>query len=84
MKTLTIQGVPYAVNDKNEVFLYQHASSTEKHVQIGTYDSKNLVVNLFDTWQENAEERLQAYRNSLKEKTEAAMVKAREIQGISS
>ena len=83
MKTLTIQGVPYAVNDKNEVFLYQHSSSTEKHVQIGTYDPKTMKVNIFDKWQEAVEERLTLYRASLKKKTEEAMEKARKVQGIS-
>ena len=83
MKTLTIQGVPYTVNDKNEVFLYQHSSCTEKHIHIGTYDSKNQTVTLFDDWEERSEERVKKYRNALKEKTEAAMAKAREIQGFS-
>jgi hypothetical protein len=84
MKTLTIQGVPYAVNDKNEVFLYQHSSSTDEHIQIGTYDSKKESVILFDTWKDLVEERLQKYRMSLKQKTEEAMERARELQGVHS
>lgn len=84
MKTLTIQGVPYAVNDKNEVFMYQHSSSTDKHVQIGTYDPKTLTVSLFEKWQDAVEERVTLYRASLKKKTEEAMEKARKVQGISS
>ena len=82
MKTLTIQGVPYTVNDKNEVFLYQPASSKEKHVHIGTYDSTTQTVTLFDDWEERSEEHVKAYRESLKQKTEVAMVKARDIQGV--
>ena len=83
MKTLTIQGVPYAVNDKNEVFLYQHSSSKDKHVHIGLYDSTSQTVTLFDNWEEHSEEHVKVYRNALKAKTETAMAKAREIQGIS-
>ena len=84
MKTLTIQGVPYTMNDKNEVFLYQPTSSKEKHVQIGTYDSTNQTVTLFENWEERSEEHVKGYREALKQKTEAAMAKARDIQGITS
>jgi hypothetical protein len=83
MKTLTIQGVPYTLNDKNEVFLYQHSSSKDNHIHIGSYDSTSQTVKLFDDWEERSEEHVKAYRNALKAKTEAAMAKAREIQGIS-
>jgi hypothetical protein len=82
MKTLTIQGVPYSVNDKNEVFVYQSSGSTDKYIHIGMLNTTTNTVELFDTWQDIAEERLAKYRECLKEKTEAAMAKAREIQGV--
>ena len=71
------------MNDKNEVFMYQHSSSTEKHVQVGTYDPKNLTVTLFEKWQDAIEERVTLYRSALKKKTEEAMEKARKVQGVS-
>ena len=83
MKTLTIQGVPYATNDKNEVFLYLPKGSTN-HIQIGTYDSSKMTVSLFPNWQELAKPFVEEYRTVLKKKTEAAMEKAKDIQGVSS
>lgn len=83
MKTLTIQGVPYAVNDKNEVFLYLPKGSTN-HIQIGNYDTSKITVNLFSDWEVRAKPFVEEYRKVLKVKTEAAMEKAKDIQGVSS
>ncbi len=71
------------MNDKNEVFMYQHSTSTEKHVQIGTYDPTSQTVALFEKWQDAVEERVTLYRAALKKKTEEAMEKARKVQGVS-
>ena len=79
MKTLTLHGVPYNVNDKNEVFLYKGPSD----LCIGTWDPATQTLNLIDGWQEKATPFLAEHRKQVQDATLAAMKKAHELQGVS-
>jgi len=47
MKTLTINGVPYLVNDSGEVFVY----SSVPPIPIGTYDKDKKILALAEDWE---------------------------------
>ena len=76
MKTITIYGVPYSVNEKNELFLY----SSSPPVHIGTYDSEKAKVNLFADWKTKSEEYVKQYRASLFDHCKVALEKAVALQ----
>lgn len=79
MKTLTIHGVPYSINEKNEVFLYK--GSTD--LSIGSWDASKQKLTLDPKWQELAQPFLATYRNQVEESSVTAMKKAKELQGVS-
>ncbi len=94
MKTLILHGVPYNVNDTNQVFLYtKHAvtkgsssnaaspSLEEEAAQVGTYTPSTGTLHLFPDWESRAEKFLEVYRASLHATTEFALEKARILQG---
>ena len=76
MKVLTIHGVPYNVNEKQEVFLYK------SEICIGSYDAATQILQLKDNWQEVAQPFLLEHRAQVNATSVAAMQKARELQGV--
>ena len=73
MKTQTINGVPYLVNDNN-VYVY----SSVPPIHIGQY-SDNILI-LHDDWEKKTQDWLSHYRKGLLQNTEEAMKKAAELQ----
>ena len=74
--TLTIHGVPYTVNEKQEAFLYNSS------VCIGTWDSATQTLHLKDDWQTISQPFLDSYREQVRATSVAAMEKAYELQGV--
>ena len=79
MKTLTINGVPYTVNESGDVFVY----SSSPPISIGTYDTTTKTLKLHEDWQARMEEWVAHYRTGLKEETDAALEKAKQLQAAS-
>ncbi len=81
MKTLILHGVPYNVNDTNEVFLYtKQTSSSLSAPHIGTYEPTTQTLTLFPDWQAKSSEFLAAYRKTLQTDSAEALEKARILQ----
>jgi len=70
MKTITVNGVPYSLNDKQEVYMYGTP------VRVGVLDAKKAIL-FADGWMTAAEEYRAEYRGILKERTGEAMEKAK-------
>jgi hypothetical protein len=79
MKTQTIDGVPYLINEKGEVFLY----SSVPPIQLGTYNKEAKVLSLHDDWQEKSASWVDHFRQGLKTTTTIALQKAAELQKAS-
>jgi len=75
MKTTTINGVPYVINEKGEAFVY----SAVPAIQIGNY-SDAKVLTLLPDWEKRMEEWVSHYRSGLKAHTQEEMKKAAELQ----
>ena len=71
-----IDGVPYLINDKGEVFLY----SSVPPISLGHYVKETATLKLREGWQESAADWLVHYRKGLKENTTVALQKAAELQ----
>jgi hypothetical protein len=89
MKVQTINGVPYHVNDKNEVFLYNNnvnkssssnATTTHISLPIGIWDPVRNHLQMYDDWQTRIQSEVETYRTTLKDLTDSEMTKARELQ----
>lgn len=76
MKTLTINGIPYLVNDAGEVFVY----SSVPPIPIGTYDKDKKILALAEDWESRMADWVAYYRNGLKEDTKNALQRAAELQ----
>jgi hypothetical protein len=76
MKTLTINGVPYLINEAGDAFVY----SSVPPIPIGKYDSTTKVLSLVDNWEEKMDSWVQYYRDNLKTQTEAELEKAAQLQ----
>jgi len=76
MKTLTINGVPYLINDAGEVFVY----SSVPPIPIGTYDKDKKILALAEDWEARMEDWVAHYRDGLKEGTKEALQRAAELQ----
>ena len=76
MKTVTIHGVPYLINEKSEVFLY----SSVPPILLGHYVKETNSLTLTKDWETSAADWLQHYRKGLKEQTTVALQKAAELQ----
>lgn len=76
MKTLTINGVPYLVNDIGEVFVY----SSVPPIPIGSYDKDKKILALAEDWEKRMEDWVGHYRNTLKEETKESLQRAAELQ----
>ena len=87
MKVITIHGVPYHINDKQEVFLYEKASassssSTPSTPAIGTWDASCQRLHLHTNWQTLIQPNINIYRTNLKTHTEEETQKAKELQKV--
>ncbi len=76
MKTLTINGVPYLINDAGDVFVY----SSVPPIPIGTYDKDKKILALAEDWEKRMEDWVAHYRGGLKEETKEALQRAAELQ----
>jgi hypothetical protein len=76
MKTMTINGVPYLVNEKGEAFVY----SSVPQIHIGNFSADTKILTLVDDWQQRMEDWVVYYRNGLKTHTDEEMKKAAELQ----
>jgi hypothetical protein len=76
MKTLTINGVPYSVNEKQELFLY----SSTPPIRIGSYDTASQKISIDSDWKTKSQAFLTQYRTSLAQSTAAALEKAAALQ----
>jgi hypothetical protein len=76
VKTVTLHGVPYVMNDKNELFFY----GSQPLVKIGYWTPETQIVTLLDDWEKKAESFVTSYRNQLNTHTVNSLEKARELQ----
>ena len=79
MKVQTINGVPYLINEANEVFVY----SSVPPIAVGTYSPDTKVISLHADWEVRMESWMKHYRENLKESTEEALKKAKALQASS-
>ena len=79
MKTTSVNGVPYVINEKGEVFVY----SAVPQIQIGTYSADTKLLSLEDGWEDKMSEWLGHYRSGLKAHTQEELKKAAELQKAS-
>jgi hypothetical protein len=79
MKVQTINGVPFYINETNQIFFYEKTPTGSKPA-IGTWDTVQQRLNLFPEWQTLMQEGVTSYRTQLKEHTEKELQKARELQ----
>jgi hypothetical protein len=80
MKVQTINGVPYFINESNQVFFYDKSKTTQ--TSIGHWDPARQHLELAANWQEIVRESVIKYREQLNEHTQAEMTKARELQKV--
>jgi hypothetical protein len=78
IKTMTINGVPYHVNETGEVFVY----SSVPPIPIGSYNKDTKILALVDDWNARMEDWVAHYRNGLKEETAMALEKAKQLQNV--
>jgi hypothetical protein len=76
MKTLTLNGVPYLVNDKGEVFVY----SSVPPIPIGTYAADTKILTLSEDWEQRMSDWVEYYRTNLKTDTETSLERAKQLQ----
>jgi hypothetical protein len=75
MKTVTLNGVPYSMNEKQELYMYGTC------VCVGKLQDKQIVF--ADDWLTGAEKYRTEYRDSLQKKTVASMERAKsQFEGI--
>ncbi len=75
-KTLTINGVPYMVNEAGDVFVY----SSVPPIPIGSYNKDSKVLKLAEDWQARIGDWVEHYRKGLKDQTTVALEKAKQLQ----
>ena len=76
MKTQIINGVPYLINDKGEVFVY----SSVPPIPIGSYASDTKILSLSEDWEQRMSDWVANYSNGLKQETDDALEKAKQLQ----
>lgn len=77
MKTQTINGVPYDVNEKGDVHIYK------TQICIGKWDIEKQDLILHDNWEKISVDYRKEYREKLQEDTKKALERAAEQQGVS-
>ena len=80
MKTITINGVPYQIDDKNNVYMYQPSSLNQPPVALGTWDPEKEKLDLVNNWKTKAKGFVEKYRSNLNQYTEESLEKARALQ----
>ena len=78
IKTMTINGVPYHVNEAGEAFVYSSAPP----IPIGSYNKDTKILTLVEDWKARMEDWVAHYRNGLKEETAMALEKAKQLQNV--
>ncbi len=81
MKVQTIHGVPYYVNEANQVFFYSKTTQVPKE-PIGVWDPARQHLQLVPDWETKVKEFVVSYRQQLKEHTMAEMEKAKALQRV--
>jgi len=81
MKVQTIHGVPYYINEANQVFFYSKTTQGPKE-SIGSWDPTRQHLQLVPDWQAIVKEFVVSYRQQLKEHTMTEMEKARALQNV--
>lgn len=76
MKTQTINGVPYDVNDKGDVNIYK------TNVCIGKWDSEKQNLTLHPNWETISIDYRKEYRTKLEQDTKKSLERAAEQQGV--
>ena len=76
MKTQTINGVPYLINESGEVFVY----SAVPQIHIGNYSVDTKVLTLIEGWQAKMAEWTTYYRKQLQAHTQEELEKAVQLQ----
>jgi hypothetical protein len=76
VKSVILHGVPYVINDKNELFFY----GSQPLLQIGTWNQATDTVTLLSDWQTKAEPFLHTYKEQLRIHTNDTLEKARALQ----
>ena len=90
MKTLILHGVPYNVNDTNQIFLYTKQTTSSSNAaaihpitpapQIGTYEPTTQKLTFFPDWESRSVEFITNYRKMLEHESAEALEKARILQ----
>jgi hypothetical protein len=81
MKVQTINGVPYYINEANQLFFYSKVSQTPTN-SIGTWDPVCLLLQLHDNWETIVKDYMTSYREQLNEHTKTEMEKAKALQNV--
>jgi len=71
MKTTVVNGIPYAMNTKQELYVYGTL------LLVGTLSEDKQSVIFSDSWVKNSEAHKLEYRTMLKEKTIMSMDRAK-------
>ena len=82
MKVITIHGIPYQIDDKNNIYMYQDKPSSSPPVALGTWDPEKEKLDLVPNWKTVAKSFVEKYRSNLQQYTEESLEKARQLQSI--
>jgi hypothetical protein len=80
MKTVTLHGVPYQIDDKNNVYMYQPSSLNQTPIALGTWDPEKEKLTLIPDWKQKAKSFVEKYRSDLHNYTEESLEKAKALQ----
>jgi hypothetical protein len=78
MKVITINGVPYQIDDKNNIYMYESSPP----ITLGTWDPSKEKLSLVNDWKTKAKSFVEKYRSNLHQNTEESLEKARQLQSI--
>jgi hypothetical protein len=81
MKVQTINGVPYYINETNQVFFYSKTAQTTTPA-VGTWDPVRQYLQLHADWQTLTKDYVVRYREQLDTHTKAEMEKAKALQKV--
>lgn len=80
MKVQTINGVPYYINEANNIFFYSKTQTPT--VSIGIWDPARQFLQLHPDWETIVKENVTSYREQLHEHTTTEMEKAKALQNV--
>lgn len=78
MKTVTIHGIPYQIDDKNNVYMYESLPP----ISLGTWDPEKQKLTLVNDWKTKSKSFVEKYRSNLQQNTEELLEKAKQLQSI--